>query len=394
LIHCQKFEKFWRPKKINLSFWRSPAKIQWYPKDNMKWLKVMIILAIFAGGGALFYLYHFGDTPHNPKGADKRVEFDLLKGMHPREIAGALERQGIVSNGTAFFWYGKLTGTWTGIRAADYELDPTMPPSLILKIFKSGIGIQHALLIHEGDNIYQVAQSFSNSELPDRKDALKLLKSPEIIQAVGLQAEGIRTLEGYLYPNTYFYDKRESSVNLIKRMVEAFLRTWTPEYENRARELGLTRKQVVILASMVEKETGASFERPMIASVFFNRIKKKMRLQSDPTTIYGIWARYAGNLHRSDLVAPTEYNTYTVPSLPIGPISNPNPESIKAVLYPADTDFLYFVSKNDGTHVFSKTYGEHTEWVKKTQLDPKARIGKSWRDLNKKKIPAVVAPGQ
>ena len=347
----------------------------------MKWLKFILIAAVLAVGGTAFYLHRFGDTAFDSTASAKKVEFDLLKGMHSHEIGSALERQGITSSGTAFYWYGKLTGAWVGIKAADYELDPTMTPNQILKIFKSGIGIQHSLLIHEGDNIYQVAQSFAASDLPDGKNALKLLKSPEMIQAAGLGTEGIRTLEGYLYPNTYFYDKRESAANLIKRMTEAFLRLWTPEYDLRAKELGLTRKQVVILASMVEKETGASFERPMIASVFFNRLKKKMRIQSDPTTIYGIWARYTGNLHRSDLLAPSEYNTYTIPALPVGPISNPNPESIKAVLYPADTDFLYFVSKNDGTHVFSKTYGEHTEWVKKTQLNAAAREGKSWRDL-------------
>jgi UPF0755 protein len=350
----------------------------------MKWLNFLFIIAIFALGGSAYYLYHFADAPFHREGLNAKIEFDLLKGMHPKEIANALERQGITGDASAFFWYGKFTGAWSGIKAADYELDASMSPREIFKIFKSGIGIEHALLIHEGDNIYQVAQSFGATEMPDRKDALKLLKSPELIQAVGLGNEGIRSLEGYLFPNTYFYDKRESAVNLIKRMVEAFLRTWTPDYDARAKELGMTRKQIVIIASMIEKETGAPFERPIVASVFYNRLKKKMRIQSDPTTIYGMWARYTGNIHKSDLLARNEYNTYTIPALPIGPISNPNPESIKAALYPADTDFLYFVSKNDGTHVFSKTYGEHTSWVKKTQLDPHAREGKSWRDLKKK----------
>ncbi len=168
-------------------------------------------------------------------------------------------------------------------------------------------------------------------------------------------------------------------------MVDAFIRSWTPEHEARAKEIGLTRKQVVTLASMVEKETGAAFERPIVASVFFNRLKKKMRLQSDPTTIYGMWKDYKGNIHRSDLLRPTEYNTYTIPGIPIGPIANPNPDSVKAVLYPADTDYLYFVSKNDGTHFFSKTYGEHNDRVKKTQLDPQAKEGKSWRQFKDKK---------
>ena len=144
----------------------------------------------------------------------------------------------------------------------------------------------------------------------------------------------------------------------------------------------MNRKQVVTLASMIEKETGATQERVIISSVFHNRLNKKMRLQSDPTTIYGIWERYSGNLHKSDLLSPTEFNTYTVPALPAGPISNPHPESIRAALYPAETDYIFFVSKNDGTHVFSHTYAEHNQWVKKLQLDPSAREGKSWRDLN------------
>ena len=137
---------------------------------------------------------------------------------------------------------------------------------------------------------------------------------------------------------------------------------------------------------MIEKETGAAEERPIISSVFHNRLTKRMRLQSDPTTIYGMWDHYEGKIHKSDLLAPTEYNTYTVPALPVGPISNPHAESIHAALYPAETPYLYFVSRNDGTHVFSRTYAEHNQWVQKLQVDPAAREGKSWRDLKQPKI--------
>ena len=351
----------------------------------MNWLKITLLGALFGLGCATFYLYRFADTPFDSQGGERKIEFDLLKGMRPREISNLLEQDGIISNGTTFYWSGKLNGYWSSIKAADYELNPSLTPDQIFNLLKSGLGIEHSLLIHEGDNIYQVAHAFSTSELPDRKEALKLLKSTEMIQALGLEEEGIRSLEGYLYPNTYFYNKHESVSNVIKKMVEVFLKEWTPELTARAKEMGLTRKQVVILASIVEKETGASFERPIIASVFLNRLKKKMRIQSDPTTIYGIWAHYNGKLHRSDLLHPTEYNTYTLPELPVGPISNPNPESIQAVLHPASTDYLFFVSNNDGTHVFSKTYEEHARWVKKTQLNPKAREGKSWRNLKQDK---------
>ena len=134
-------------------------------------------------------------------------------------------------------------------------------------------------------------------------------------------------------------------------------------------------------ASIVEKETGAKFERPLIAGVFTNRLKKKMRLQSDPTTVYGMWDRYKGNIKKSDLLEYTPYNTYKIPALPLGPIANPSLEAIEAVLQPAHTNYLYFVSKNDGTHVFSETYKSHREAVDAYQKNAQARRGKSWRQL-------------
>jgi UPF0755 protein len=190
------------------------------------------------------------------------------------------------------------------------------------------------------------------------------------------------TLEGYLYPDTYFFNKTISPEDMTRQMVRKFFSVWSKEFDTRATQLGMTRHQVVTLASIVEKETGAPNERPMISSVFHNRLKKHMRLQSDPTTIYGIWKRYKGNIHKRDLLESTPYNTYTVAALPVGPISNPGVEAIRAALHPAESPYLFFVSHNDGTHEFTKTFGEHTAAVKRFQLDPKAREGKSWRDLN------------
>lgn len=350
----------------------------------MKTAKVIFFLTILLCAGTTAVLYRFAHQPMDPTGASKKIELDILKGMHPHEISYALQKEGVVTNANLFYWLGRFTGGWSGIKAADYEVSPGMTPLQLFQLFKSGIGIQHSLLIREGENIYQIGDTFEKAGLGSKDAVLKHLRSAELITAFGLGEDGIRSFEGYLFPNTYFYDRKETAINLIHRMVDGFLHTWTPEVQARANEIGLNRKQVVTLASMVEKETGASFERPMIASVFFNRLKKKMKLQSDPTTIYGMGEAYTGNLKRDDLKKPSEYNTYTVPALPAGPISNPNPESVKAVLYPADTDFLYFVSKNDGTHLFSKTYGDHNKYVQKLQVDSKARQGKSWRDLHKK----------
>jgi UPF0755 protein len=179
---------------------------------------------------------------------------------------------------------------------------------------------------------------------------------------------------------------------ILKAMVKRFQSAWGPNDEQKARELGLTRDQVITLASIVEKETGAPEERPIIAGVFHNRLAKKMRLQSDPTTIYGIWSKYKGNLHKSDLLDPTPYNTYTVPALPAGPISNPGAEAIRATLNPAVHHYLYFVSKNDGTHIFTGTYEDHSKAVTQFQIDRKAREGKSWRDLKKRDATTAAAP--
>jgi UPF0755 protein len=349
--------------------------------NRFKWLWILMIPLSL--GVVYWYGNHFWETPFKPGQKDQKITFDLTRGMSPQGISEALEKSGVIDNAFLFLWAGKLHRSWGGIKSAEYELSPSLSPRQLFKLLQSGIGIQRSLLIREGDNIYQVADAFASVGMAEKAAILTRLRSPELIADLGLASEAGSSLEGYLMPNTYFFDKRETPEHLIRRMVEAFKKNWTPEFETRSKMLGLSRREVIILASVVEKETGAGFERPMIASVFYNRLKKKMRLQSDPTTIYGIWENYSGNLRRSDLLQKTPYNTYAIPALPAGPISNPNPESIKAVLYPAETEYLYFVSKNDGTHIFSKTYAEHAAHVRETQLDPKAREGKSWRDLGK-----------
>ncbi len=344
-------------------------------------IRLVAILIALVFSGASFYFYQFGNSPIS----HAKATFDLYKGMSPVDVSEALEKVNLVTNARSFYWYGKFTGGWSGIKAAEYEIPVNAAPSEIFKILKSGIGIQRPLLVKEGDNIYQVAETMQSAGIGTKEEVLKLLRSHELIRSLGLGNEGIHSLEGYLYPNTYFYDKREKPEFMIRKMVQMFLKNWSQEFEERAKTLSWPRKQVVTMASIIEKETGAAEERPIISSVFHNRLIKKMKIQSDPTIIYGIWETYSGNLHKSDLLRPTPYNTYTVPALPVGPISNVHPDSIKAVLFPAETKYLYFVSRNDGTHVFSHTYQEHLNWVKQTQLNAAAREGKSWRDLGKKK---------
>jgi UPF0755 protein len=185
-------------------------------------------------------------------------------------------------------------------------------------------------------------------------------------------------LEGYLFPETYKFVPDSNPKDILSSMVQLFRKKVGSLTEDHP---FLNPTQVITLASVVEKETGAKWERPQIASVFTNRLKKRMRLESDPTTIYGIWERYQGNIKKSDLLEVTPYNTYKIPALPLGPICNPSLEAIQAVMKPDQTEYFFFVSKNDGTHVFTRNYKEHLQAVEEWQKKRNNRDGKSWRNL-------------
>ena len=237
-----------------------------------------------------------------------------------------------------------------------------MPPLEILAKLTRGDILTHPVTIPEGLTREQIAELLSGKGLGNRERFMKLTEDPVLVNKYGIQGE---TLEGYLYPDTYQFARGLSARSVIETMVNRFWQLVGP-LKKRAKEVNMPIGEVVILASIVEKETGRSGERPIIASVFLNRLKRRMRLDSDPTVIYGL-KNFNGNLTRKDLAKPTPYNTYLIRGLPPGPIANPGIASIKAVLYPAGTDFLYFVSKNDGSHYFSKTLAEHNEAVWKYQ---------------------------
>jgi UPF0755 protein len=184
------------------------------------------------------------------------------------------------------------------------------------------------------------------------------------VREEGIDAE---TFEGYLFPDTYYFSKDVTSEKIISAMVKKFRSVFTSTYKEQAKKLGLSIHRAVTLASIIEKETGDPEERSVISSVFHNRLKKKMRLESDPTVIYGI-KDFDGNIKKRHLKTSTPYNTYQIPGLPPGPIANPGKKAIEAALFPADTDFLYFVSKKDNTHMFSTNIRDHNKAVRKYQL--------------------------
>lgn len=298
-------------------------------------------------------------------------------------ILKLLTGQGVIDAPGMFNWLGRITRQWRRVKAGEYKLSASMSPLQIFGTITSGISIIHPITVREGENMYEVADDVESRGLATKDEFVSLCKDRDFITLLGLDLH-IKTLEGFLFPDTYHFNKTMTAEDMVRQMVRHANQMWSPQDQAAAEALGMDRYQVITLASIIEKETGAPDERPMISSVFHNRLKKHMKLQSDPTTIYGMWERFAGKIHRSDLQEANPYNTYSVNGLPAGPISNPGRLAITAALNPATSDYLFFVSHNDGTHQFSRSLAEHNLAVRKFQLDPKAREGKSWRDLSKR----------
>jgi UPF0755 protein len=291
------------------------------------------------------------------------------------QINSRLSKEGLITNTRVFHRYAQFKGVLTKFRAGSYTIPRGAKMSDVLETLVYGQPNLTSITIPEGKNMYEIAKLVSSAGITSEDDFLKAVQHPDIISSLQIQAT---SLEGYLYPETYKFAPDTPAKEVVKTMVDLFRKkTQDLDWDHPF----LNKHQVVILASMVEKETGAKFERPSIAGVFTNRLKKRMRLESDPTTIYGIWSRYKGNIRKDDLLQMTPYNTYKVPALPAGPISNPSLEAIRAVLNPETNDYLFFVSKGDGTHVFTRTYKDHVEAVNAWQKNSRARQGKSWRDL-------------
>lgn len=301
--------------------------------------------------------------------------FQVKNGDTFGKINQRLFHQGLIPDKRLFHYYAKYKTVLTKFRAGSFNIPRGANMSQVLDTLVYGQPNLTSITIPEGKNMYEIAKMFDAAGITTEKDFLEAVQHPDMISRLEIQAN---SLEGYLYPETYKFAPNTSAKSVAKSMIDLFNeKTKAVNFEHPF----LNKHQIVILASVVEKETGAKFERPMIAGVFTNRLKKRMRLQSDPTTVYGIWSRYTGNIRKADLLEITPYNTYKIPALPQGPISNPSLEAINAVLNPEEHDYLYFVSKNDGTHIFSKSYQDHEKAVDDYQRNAKARQGKSWRDL-------------
>jgi UPF0755 protein len=308
------------------------------------------------------------------------IIFEVAPGSSFKQVAERLVAQGIVTDEMKFRIYARVLGKTTGVRIGEYSLNKGMTPREVLRALTEGKSIDYAVTVPEGFNIFEIADMLNERWPGKGTEFFSIVTNPDMVQK--LLGERYPSLEGYLFPDTYSITKYTKMDTLVKTMVEKFKVAATEANVNAPIKMPLHEQ--VILASVIEKETGAPEERPHIASVFHNRLNKKMRLESDPTIIYGMWVESRTrpkNIRKSDIKRATPYNTYAIRSLPYGPIANPSREALRAAVDPKQTEDLFFVSQNDGTHYFSKTYKEHEAAVRQYQLNAKAREGKSWRDL-------------
>ena len=259
-------------------------------------------------------------------------------------IKQSLIKQQIIGDDIRFDLLARWMGTAGKMKAGEYLFPADLSHREIIKKLTDGEILYRPLTIPEGANIRQVADALATHFSFDRQIFLQRVQDQEFISSLGLT---IPSLEGYLFPDTYFITRGQSLERVISMMVKRFQQIFEDVSSHYpAVATPLSPHEVVILASIVEKETALAAERPLIAAVFLNRLKKNMKLQADPTVIYGI-ADFNGNLTRQDLRTPSPYNTYTQKGLPAGPIANPGREALLAVLQPADVNYLYFVAKKD-----------------------------------------------
>ncbi|MGC8755097.1 MAG: endolytic transglycosylase MltG [bacterium] len=324
--------------------------------NRLRWYLVVLSLIIFLI--LLVQFVHFIIVPANSSGVLTTI--NIPPGASFKKISNILYEKHIIKHRLDFKLLAYIMGATHSLKYGEYLLSSSMRPMIILEKLLSGEVVLHEVTIPEGYTDEDIAQTlYQKGLLTNINEFMELTRDKSFIASLDITAP---TLEGFLYPDTYKLSKGLSPKEIIKKMVDQFKLIYTPQLQQRAKEMGMSMLQVVTLASMIEKETSVPSERFLISAVFHNRLKLGMRLQSDPTVIYAL---HITNdvITKADLRKKNPYNTYTNYGLPPGPICNPGSESIIAALYPANVKYLYFVANNDGSHVFTRTLKEHNYYV-------------------------------
>jgi UPF0755 protein len=325
------------------------------------------VLLIVVAATAAAWVYVRAGQPYKGFNGDEQF-VEIPQGAGSRTIGERLVAGGVVRDRLTFRVALWLRGAGRHLKAGEYRFDrPMTPAEVIDKIARGDVFVVH-LTFPEGLTSFDMAKVFESHGLGSAASFIEAARDASVVHGVDPEAT---TLEGYLFPDTYAVPRRTDAAKLVRLMVAQFERAWTPALRDAAAARHLTTHAAVTLASIVEKETGQASERPTVAAVYQNRLRIGMPLQCDPTVIYALElaGTYDGNIHKQDLAVDSPYNTYRYPGLPPGPIASPGRASLEAAVHPADADYLYFVSRNDGTHVFARTLDEHNRNVQKFQVE-------------------------
>ncbi|MEE8484020.1 MAG: endolytic transglycosylase MltG [Nitrospinota bacterium] len=319
----------------------------------------LLVIALFAP----FYIYKNYFSPASA--ASRNVKVEIKSGSTATQVAKMLEEREIIRSKLAFSIVARYAGQSARLKAGEYELDPSMSAAEILDVLVEGRVVLYSVTVQEGLTIWQTAKTIAAQGFSDYDSLVNAAGDPAILQLFKIDAPNA---EGYLMPETYRFNKGATAVEIISKMIFTFSKKVEPLRKKYQDSSPLSFGEIVILASIIDKETGNIEEYDLISAVFHRRLKKKMLLQADPTVIYAI-PDFDGNIRKEDLEIDSPYNTYKYRGLPPGPIANPGLKAIEAAYRPADADYLYFVAtKKDGRHYFSRTLVEHNEAVKKYQL--------------------------
>jgi len=324
-------------------------------------LRLPVFFLFFLGFPLLWLLWIgvYAITP-GPQLQDRNIDVVIPARTGIKGIEHILAGKKVISDDRRFSILAVLTGAAKKLRAGEYRFDTGKRPLAIIELLKKGRVLYRPITIPEGTDMAQIANILEAEGWIDRSRFFDLAYDPEFLGEMGVEADSV---EGYLFPDTYYLSRgQQNEDGIIRMMVANHFQIYNELGKNISSGLhGMTHHEIITLAAIIEKETGLPNERPLVADVFFNRLEKGMRLQADPTVRYGNDA--TGPLRLSELKRPTPYNTYVIKGLPKGPITNPGKAAIRAVMSPAGTDYLYFVLKNDGSHQFSRTLEEHNRAV-------------------------------
>jgi UPF0755 protein len=336
----------------------------------IRWIRrlflLLVVAAVILGAGG-WWIYSQVIDPYRGY-SEQEVFVDIPQGSSTGTIGDRLVAAGVVRDARTFQAALWISGRSRSLRAGEYRFDAPMHALDVIDKIARGDVYRRRLTFREGLTITEMAQVFEERGFGSAGEFRQAAENAALIHDLDPAA---RDLEGYLFPETYALPRGTTATAVVAQMVDAFKNALTPEIRSNASAAGLSIRQLVTLASLVEKETGTAAERPLVAAVYANRLKIGMGMQADPTVIYALQkaGRYDGNQRRDDLQFDSPYNTYRYAGLPPGPIAAPGKASLEAAAKPADVNYLYFVSKNDGSHVFAATLDEHNKNVYTWQIE-------------------------